>query len=162
MGKLTDEFFKLLNPRIVQAAMPDQNYGGCGYFALEVYNLMELLGFFPKIRACFSMGYSGCNADYYRNLSMAQDLDRNDMDELIPGHVYIEVDNYFIDADGCVPLNHKVLPAFRLDLSHSELEFLLRCEGWNAWYNTEQNTQLKDNFLALKNDPELFGRLKAA
>jgi hypothetical protein len=138
--------YNLLNiiaNELIAAAQPAQEFGGCGFFAKETYNLFKSLGYHPKL--IMKNSIIDDEYQYRKALKIAmRDLDYED-DRLPPDHIVVECENRLFDSRG-VFINQ---PG-GFEISEDELDFLLECEGWAECYDRADNVQLAINFINIK------------
>jgi len=121
---------------------PNINYGGCGVFAVLLYDKLKALGFRPKIAV---MAYSkknfldsqdmyfDCGLDYYY---------RNRTEGFC--HVIVKAGGYYIDSTGAYK-DYKDMKHYRRSFDFIEkvnVDFLRACSNekrfWNDTFNRRQ------------------------
>ena len=148
---------------LIDAAMPGQNCGGCGYFAKEVYNLFLYLGYDPTIIVSIDPDV-GDQDDYLEQLKLVM-MDDCDEVDLVPQHVVVQVQGINFDADG-TDVNTFIFSEdehILVDVSIQQLEFLLELPHWNFMYDAQAcNPQLRENFTELREVLSKLSKFRAA
>lgn len=69
----------------------------------------------------------------------------------VPHHILVEVQDTLFDSEGDVTYDDT-----QFDITPEQLDFMLSTEtGWNVYYDRNNNTELKSNFLLLMEDEGL-------
>ena len=121
---------------------PNINYGGCGFFAVLLYDKLKALGFRPKIAV---MVYS--LEDFERSEGMyfehGMEYYWQNRREGFP-HVVVKAGGYYIDSTGAYK-DYKDMPSYWYKYKlyvGSDVEFIRECSNvshlWNDSFNRRQ------------------------
>ena len=157
MAQLTIENFisNGIECQFNEAASRDQNYGGCGFFAREMYNFFLSFGLSPEIYSAVRYGRGDLLLD-----SEVQFRKNNRMgvSDIVPNHIVVKINDFVIDSVSAqIPQDTNLIyccgSTFRIvsQISLDSLNYMLRFRnGWNSWYPRSYNQELKKSFSKIK------------
>ena len=78
--------------------IPHINNGGCGIFAIYLYNVLSKLGYNPEIKVIYSSGYDSKVFDNQISEYNQSNVEKSALSSW--GHFYVKIGDFFIDANG--------------------------------------------------------------
>lgn len=138
----------------VRNIIPDINFGGCGFFALEAFDLLSSHGFSPKIIYLSSdsedINLYDSIIEEFNNLIFNK---KKPEDIIVPNHCCIKVGKYYFDAGNMAEEKDEEFPFSPITLarewypigevSRDQLKRALRFRSyWNSYYIRNYNNKI--------------------